>query len=131
VIPNQSNNTLYPVNIFLDVMEGLPRLAEMEPADIDKRLADRLATDNSRAKFLEKHNMFTDREYRFIKFITRQLVRVTHPETQKSFSFFFPYEVQILDYERYLRSLSGPASHEEYKARQRGRARDRVFGAVH
>lgn len=131
VIPNQSNNTLYPVNLFLDVMEGLPRVADMEPADIDQRLVDRLAKESTRAKFLEKHNMFTDREYRFVKFITRQLVRVTHPETQKSFSFFFPYEVQILDYERYLRSLSGPASHDEYKARQRSRARDRVFGAGH
>ncbi len=131
VIPSQSNNTLYPVNLFLDVMESLPRDANMDVADIDQRLNARLAQDTARAKFLEKHNMFTDREYRFIKFITRQLVRVTHPETQKSFSFFYPYEVQILDYERYVRSLSGPASHEEYKSRQRKRARDRVFGAAH
>ncbi|MGZ3723788.1 MAG: hypothetical protein ACXVA9_12685, partial [Bdellovibrionales bacterium] len=61
------------------------------------------------------------------KFITRQLVRVTHPETGKSFSFFYPYEVQILDYEHYVRSLTGPASHDEYKSRQRSRARQRVF----
>ena len=81
----------------------------------------------ARAKFLEKHNSFTSRDYRFIKFITRQLVRVTHPDTGKSFSFFYPYEVQILDYEHYVRSLSGPASHEEYKSRQRARARQRVF----
>lgn len=128
VIPNQSNNTLYPVNLFLDVMEGLPNHTQMDPLEIDKLLNERLAKDTARARFLEKHNMFTDREYRFVKFITRQLVRVTHPDTQKSFSFFYPYEVQILDYERYLRSLTGPASHEEYKARQRARARDRVFG---
>ena len=131
VIPSQSNNTLYPVNLFLEVMEGLRGAETMDVADIDKRLADRLVKETARAQFLEKHNSFTDREYRFVKFITRQLVRVTHPETQKSFSFFYPYEVQILDYERYLRSLSGPASHDEYKARQRHRARDRVFGTVH
>jgi len=128
VIPNQSNNTLYPVNLFLDVMEGLPKLAEMEGAELDKVLNERLAKDMARAKFLEKHNMFTSRDYRFVKFITRQLVRVTHPETQKSFSFFYPYEVQILDYEHYVRSLTGPASHDEYKARQRARARQRVLG---
>jgi uncharacterized protein (TIGR04562 family) len=127
VIPNQSNNTLYPVNLFLDVMEGLPRTAEMDPAELDKILSSRLEKDMAKAKFLEKHNTFTSKDYRFIKFITRQLVRVTHPETQKSFSFFYPYEVQILDYEHYLRSLSGPASHEEYKARQRDRARARVL----
>jgi uncharacterized protein (TIGR04562 family) len=127
VIPNQSNNTLFPVNLFLDVMEGLPRTAEMDPVEIDKLLSARLDKDMAKAKFLEKHNTFTSKDYRFIKFITRQLVRVTHPETQKSFSFFYPYEVQILDYEHYLRSLSGPASHDEYKSRQRDRARERVL----
>jgi uncharacterized protein (TIGR04562 family) len=127
VIPNQSNNTLYPVNLFLDVMEGQPKLAEMEVTELDKLLNERLSKDSARAKFLEKHNSFTSRDYRFIKFITRQLVRVTHPETGKSFSFFYPYEVQILDYDHYVRSLSGPASHDEYKARQRAHARQRVF----
>jgi uncharacterized protein (TIGR04562 family) len=127
VIPNQSNNTLFPVNLFLTVMEGLPKFTDMDIAEIDKVLNERLEKNLSQAKFLEKHNQFTSRDYRFIKFITRQLVRVTHPETQKSFSFFYPYEVQILDYDHYLRSLSGPASHEEYKARQRERARQRVL----
>lgn len=127
VIPNQSNNTLFPVNLFLDVMEGLPRSVEMDPVEIDKLLTERLGKDVAKAQFLEKHNTFTSKDYRFIKFITRQLVRVTHPETQKSFSFFYPYEVQILDYEHYLRSLSGPASHDEYKSRQRERARQRVL----
>ncbi len=127
VIPNQSNNTLYPVNLFLEVMDGLPANQELAPAEIDKLLLERLTNDSKKARFLEKPNAFTDREYRFIKFITRQLVRVTHHETQKSFSFFYPYEVQILDYEHYLKSLTGPASHDEYKARQRARARSRVF----
>ncbi len=127
VIPSQSNNTLYPVNVFLEAIASLPKAAEMDGAELDKLLIQRLEKDLSRAKFLEKHNAFTSRDYRFVKFITRQLVRVTHPDTQKSFSFFYPYEVQILDYQHYLRSLSGPASHEEYKARQRSRARQRVF----
>lgn len=127
VIPNQSNNTLYPVNLFLDVMEGLPKLAEMDVADLDKLLFEHLAKEISNARFLEKHNVFTSRDYRFIKFITRQLVRVTHSDTGKSFSFFYPYEVQILDYDHYVRSLSGPASHDEYKARQKARARERVL----
>jgi uncharacterized protein (TIGR04562 family) len=127
IIPSQSNNTLYPVNLFIEVMESLPRTTEMEPAEVDRLLNERLVREKDKARFLEKHNVFTSREYRFIKFITRQLVRVTHPETGKSFSFFYPYEVQILDYEHYLKSLSGPASHDEYKARQRQRARERVL----
>lgn len=126
VIPNQSNNTLYPINLFLETMEDLPKIADMDPLDIEKLLMSKLESGRDKARFLEKHNTFTSRDYRFIKFITRQLVRVTHPDTGKSFSFFYPYEVQILDYERYLRSLSGPASHDEYKTRQRARARERV-----
>ena len=127
LIPNQSNNTLYPVNLFLDVVEGLPQPTEVEPAKIDELLKARLEKESTKARFLEKHNVFTSRDYRFIKFITRQLIRVTHPETQKSFSFFYPYEVQILDYDHFIKSLSGPASHDEYKARQRERARHRVL----
>jgi len=127
IIPSQSNNTLYPVNLFSEVMESLPDRAEMEPAQVDVLLKERLVKEKDKARFLEKHNVFTSREYRFVKFITRQLVRVTHPETQKSFSFFYPYEVQILDYDHYLKSLSGPASHDEYKARQREKARQRVL----
>lgn len=127
VIPSQSNNTLYPVNLFNDVMEGLSRKSNMEPGEVDTLLKERLMKEKERARFLEKHNVFTSRDYKFVKFITRQLVRVTHPETQKSFSFFYPYEVQILDYEHYLKSLSGPASHDEYKSRQREKARQRVL----
>lgn len=127
IIPNQSNNTMYPTNLFLDVMRELPPEVR-SPAEIDQLLHARLEREADRARYLEKHNKFTSRDYRFIKFITRQLVRVTHPETQKSFSFFYPYEVQILDHEHYLRSLAGPASHDEYKARQRARARERVLG---
>jgi uncharacterized protein (TIGR04562 family) len=127
VIPNQSNNTLFPVNLFLEVIETLPRVSEVSTAELDKILNARLEKEAARARFLEKPNKFTSRDYRFIKFITRQLVRVTPPDTQKSFSFFYPYEVQILDYDHYLRTLSGPASHDEYKARQRARARERVL----
>lgn len=127
VIPNQSNNTLFPINLFLEVIETLPRMTEQPSAELDAILNARLESQATRARFLEKHNHFTSRDYRFVKFITRQLVRVTLPETQKAFSFFYPYEVQILDHSHYLRSLTGPASHDEYKARQRARARERVL----
>ena len=35
VIPNQSNNTIFPVDLFLQVMEGLPRRVEMSEAEMD------------------------------------------------------------------------------------------------
>lgn len=131
LVPSQSNNTLYPANLFLEIMEDLPsKMTGYSSEELSERLKDRLLKDSARARFLEKQNTFTSRDYRFIKFITRQLVRVTHPESGKSFSFFYPYEVQILDREHYLRSLTGPASHDEYKARQRAKARQRVLGTT-
>lgn len=128
VIPNQTNNTLYPVNVFLEVMESLPKRLEMNPEEIDKLLKQRLEKDAARAKYLLKPNMFTSKDYRFIKFINRQLVRITLPDSGRQFTFFYPYEVQIIDAEHYELSQKGAASHGEYKARQRARARARIMG---
>jgi uncharacterized protein (TIGR04562 family) len=128
VIPSQTNNTLYPVNLFLEVMEGLPKRLEMSAEEIDRVLKARLEKEAAQAKYLLKPNMFTSKDYRFIKFINRQLVRVTLPETGRHFTFFYPYEVQIIDAEHYEMSQRGTASHDEYKARQRARARERIMG---
>lgn len=128
VIPNQTNNTLYPVNLFLEVMESLPKRLENSPEEIDAILKRRLEKESARAKYLLKPNMFTSKDYRFIKFINRQLVRVTLPDSGRHFTFFYPYEVQIIDAEHYELSQKGSASHDEYKARQRTRARDRIMG---
>ncbi|MRW86866.1 TIGR04552 family protein [Pseudoduganella sp. FT26W] len=50
------------------------------------------------------------------------------PEQEYDVGFFFEYEIQLMDEASYQRSLSGPASHEEYKRRQVDTARIRVFG---
>lgn len=131
VIPSQSNNTIYPVDLFLEVMEGLPRAVETSEEKMDALLNERLRKEAEKARYLLKPNLFTSRDYRFIKFINRQLVRVTVPETGRHFTFFYPYEVQIIDAEHYELSLKGTASHDEYKARQRSRARQRIFGPEH
>ena len=44
--------------------------------------------------------------------------------------FFFPYEVQILDYENYIRTESGDSSHSNYRLRQLRLARRRVLGGL-
>jgi len=43
-------------------------------------------------------------------------------------SFFFEYEIQLLDKASYGRTIEGPASHGAYKQRQIETARRRVFG---
>lgn len=128
VVPSQSNNTLYPVNLFLEVMESQPKQLTMPPEEIDRLLNARLAKEAERARYLLKPNLFTSKDYRFVKFINRQLVRVTLPDNGRHFTFFYPYEVQIIDSEHYEKSIKGSASHDEYKARQRARARERILG---
>lgn len=44
-------------------------------------------------------------------------------------TFFFPYEVQILDKESFIGSRTGRASHAVYKARQRYSVKKRLFGS--
>lgn len=129
-IPEQSNNTLYPVNLFLEVMEGLTKGMDLTPAEIDQILHDKITSEASRAQYREKLNLFSSRDYSFMKFISRRLVRVNVgvKEDNQTLSFFYPYEIQIIDYETYLKNLSGSASHDKYKERQRLKARLRVLG---
>ncbi len=129
-IPDQSNNTLYPLNLFLETMESLNRDQEYTSETIDQLLRERLDAQKERAQYREKHSDFTSQDYRFVKFITRRLVRINVKVDEKPqvLSFFYPYEVQIVDYETHLKNMTGEASHEKYKERQNRRARTRILG---
>ena len=47
---------------------------------------------------------------------------------EKAISFYFDFEIQLMDRISYENSLYGPASHYNYKLRQRATARKRVLG---
>lgn len=126
VIPDQANNTLYPTNLFFEVMESLTKGSQIELHDLDKLLADKLQNAGERAKFKEKLNTFSGKDYRFVKFISRRLVRIQRAEGE--LSFFYPFEIQIVDADTFQLNQTGPASHDEYKKRQVQRARLRTFG---
>ncbi len=51
-------------------------------------------------------------------------------ELDKEFSFYFDFEIQLMDKQSYLRTMRGPASHQAYKKRQRDTARRRVLGPM-
>lgn len=123
-IPDQANNTLYPLNLFLEVAESVPRKAKLDSEEWDALLIKKLEQASDRAEFKEKYNTFTSKDYRFVKFITRKLIRF--PDL--SLSFFYPFEVQIVDYQTHLKNMAGSASHEKYKERQLLRARARILG---
>ena len=130
IIPDQSNNTLYPLNLFLEEMERLKsEPAPRELDEIEALLSARLRDAAGKAEFLQKANEFSASDYRFIKFINRKLITVSvgQGERQRPFRFFYPFEIQVMDYDTYVRNLSGPMAHDAYKDRQRMRARDRVL----
>ncbi len=138
IIPDQSNNTLYPLNLFLDVMKTLEAEGKVISkqdwpkfeVDLELRLLEKLKNADVQAKYLQKENQFSGDEYKFIKFINRKLITVTvgTGQSARPFRFFYPYEIQIMDHDTFLKNQSGPMAHDEYKSRQRIKARERVFG---
>lgn len=125
-MPDQSRNNIYPLNLMLETIKDLPGTF---PADqVDAILQKKLADSPHRAEFLEKANEFSASEYRAMKFIDRKLIEVKTGD--RKFHFFFPFEIQVVDYNNYVSILSGPGSHEAYKERQREAARKRVLGGV-
>lgn len=99
------------------------------------------------------YNPFSASVYNSIQFTCSQQVRVANPHmaslkrvvrnqnryqtlsrtldrfgVQTGISFFFPFEVQILDAVSFESSRSGRASHAEYKARQRHAVKRRLWG---
>jgi uncharacterized protein (TIGR04562 family) len=105
-------------------------------------------------------NPFSSKDYSAIQFTTRTLVRLPSPATraletrqerlqtmgdtelsdlvrnpellqdQEEFTFFFAHEVQVMEQSGFQSSRSGPASHSEYKQRQRDAARRRVLQGI-
>lgn len=134
IIPDQSINTIYPTNLFLEVMSELrdqPGSEGFSPDRIQTLLDEHLSAAGHRAQWREKPNAYTDKDYRFIKFINRKLIEVNLQQAEGSprpFGFFYPFEIQIMDYQTYLNHLSGPSAHDQYKDRQRKAARLRVLG---
>lgn len=129
IMPDQSTNTLYPVNLFLQAcIELSPKANVLSEAEINQFFIEYLEKNKAHADFLRKENSFSGADYRFIKFIARKLIRIEAPgKEKKAFSFFYPYEVQIMDEESHHRILSGPSEHHAYKERQRAGARKRLF----
>ena len=62
---------------------------------------------------------------------SRELLSELKAKNQdQTLRFFFPYEVQIMDEENYIRSETGEASHAKYRLRQMRSARRRVLGRL-
>lgn len=134
IIPDQSSNTLFPLNLFMESMEELEHsqagAGAISDSVIEEWLRRSLEEHSSRAEFKEKLNQFSGPDHRFIKFINRKLITVPigTGTSERRFRFFYPFEIQIMDEETWQKNLTGPTAHDQYKDRQRRRARERVLG---
>ncbi|WP_374035711.1 TIGR04552 family protein [Bdellovibrio bacteriovorus] len=128
IMPDQSSNNLYPVNLFMSVCDDLShRLDTLDEKSIQEAFDQKLIEEGDNAKFLRKENFFSGQDYKFIKFISRKLIHIKPQGGKEAFSFFYPFEVQIMDKSAHDRILSGPSEHQAYKERQRTAARKRLF----
>ncbi len=128
IMPDQSTNNLFPVDLFLQAAQELrSRKQRMSDEEIAEYFRSYLEKNKEGAEFLRKENAYSGADYQFIKFISRKLIRVQVPGQKETFSFFYPFEVQIIDREAHTKVLSGPSEHQAYKERQRLAARKRLF----
>ncbi len=137
IIPDQSTNTLFPLNVFIEAMDELEHSqaghGSISDEFVEKWLERHYDQHAGRAEFQARRNDFSGPDHRFIKFIARRLVTVPNardPES-KPFRFFYPFEVQIMDRGTFERQSQGPTAHDAYKERQKRAARERVFGLHH
>jgi uncharacterized protein (TIGR04562 family) len=125
IMPDQSSNNLYPVDLF---MRGCAKAKNL-PRDYSRQDLQKIF-DQEISQFgtFRKPNDQSSKDFKFIKFITRKLIHIK-PEGKEYFSFFYPFEIQIMDEGSRAESQKGVAVHEAYKERQRQAARARLFPA--
>jgi uncharacterized protein (TIGR04562 family) len=132
IMPDQSSNNMYPVDQFLAVCEKLEKKhgpeQKMSPEKIDRLLMQKLKSNQSAFLGLfRKENPFSSQDFKYIKFICRKMIQIESNGPGKTFSFFYPFEVQILNESAYKKMQSGESEHQAYKNRQIEAAKKRLF----
>ncbi len=123
IMPDQSSNNLYPADLFVQVCEKAKGMPEAKDRVALQKIFD---DEMIHAGIFRKPNDQSSKDFKFIKFITRKLIHI-QPEGKERFSFFYPFEVQIMDEKSRAESQKGVAVHEAYKERQKSAARLRLF----
>lgn len=126
IMPDQSSNNLYPVDLFISVCRELTDHPPESEAALEEIFVSRLAALGEGAGMFRKSNEQTSVDFRFIKFITRKMIEVP-VEGRDPIRFFYPFEVQIMDERAHEAMIQGPSDHDSYKDRQREAARHRLF----
>lgn len=116
--PSRSRNTLIDLNwvnqCFNDGMSVEDIRHEMQSMKYPS--SDTGLTDNK----------FSEISYHSVQITCRQRIKIDQPNDEK-LCFYFPFEIQMMDWQSYLKTREGLASHDEYKNRQRTTVRKRVL----
>lgn len=127
IMPDQSSNNIYPVELFYNTcMEIAKEQSRFTDEEIEKKLIEKFNENKDQFQMLRKENQFSGADYRFIKFIARKKIHI-QLEGGREFSFFYPFEVQIMDEASRKNILAGPSEHQSYKTRQIEAAKARLF----
>jgi uncharacterized protein (TIGR04562 family) len=158
--PSRSQNTLVDLSLLRKRMYGLYKEAirtNLNEDEFYQKLNNLIEDCVPRS---DHHNRHSSDEYRAIHFTGRQLIKYRNPfmssfnEVRKQalkdkenplsqsllnldtspisrdIRFFYPFEVQITDYESHLKNTQGEASHNEYKRAQLKSAMKRIFRPI-
>ncbi|MBP7845347.1 MAG: TIGR04552 family protein [Proteobacteria bacterium] len=156
IYPNRSVNNVLSIEAFQECIQKIEAdhgdMDETKIPLVQKKLEQQEKEEKIPASKLR--NPFSSPWYRAIQFTCRQLVRAPEPSyaawlklreelsakastkkiiekipfaIRETRSFYQPFEIQILDKESYVESLSGRSRHRDYKDRQRLMARNRVL----
>lgn len=127
VISSQSKNTICSVKTFMGVMEKhISKEGVFDAGAIEAMLQEEMKLNELQVD--SEKNPYSSSDFKFLKFINRQFLRINIGEGKAPLTFFFPFEVQILDQITFEQNEGGMAAHKDYKQRQKESARRRIFG---
>jgi len=156
--PSRSRNLMIDMQALETWMEALPPAFCIQDLSGAQRLE--LNQSLAAKRPASDQNPFSSKDYSAVQFTARTLIRLPSPWTgghgafpegsgepgephladptripqliqeQEEFTFFFAHEVQVMERSGFQSAQSGPASHSEYKQRQRDAARRRVLQGI-
>ena len=156
--PSRARNRMFDLEALEACLAGLP--PGFDPADLGPAEREALCRTIGQRDVSDSANPFSAKDYSAVQFTARTLIRLPGPavpalerlqsnfraigkpelgdllhipeliQAQDEFTFFFAHEVQVMENTGFQNARSGPASHLEYKHRQREAARRRVLHGI-
>ncbi|PIE89214.1 MAG: TIGR04552 family protein [Acidobacteria bacterium] len=138
--PFRSRNTLVDIEEakkLFDKYKKRLKKSDEYPAEIYRKMDKKLPV--MKLENVKNINPFSASDYRSIQITVRKMIELSDsiPTGMHGASlapaqdtFYFDYEIQLIDKETWLKTRRGPTSHAAYKRRQVEVARRRVLGPV-